>query len=136
MLPLQRAVLVVGATWLVNQAIGFGLLGYPIEIHTILWGLVIGEAALIATVIAAFVFRGLQRTGGLTALGLALIGAYAAYELIIFSATFFLGGAVAFTAAIVGRLGLLSVLWLIGLIMACEVFRLLNPVRRHQMMLS
>jgi uncharacterized protein YbjT (DUF2867 family) len=61
-----------------------------------------------------------------------LIGAYAAYELVLFAATPFLGGAEDFTAAIVGRLGLLSVIWTIGLVAACEVARLLNHALRRQ----
>jgi hypothetical protein len=133
MLPLQPALLVVGAAWLVNQAIGFGLRGYPADTHTILWGLAIGAAALIATTTSDSVLRALPRTRGPAAFGFALIGAYAAYELVLFAVTPFLGGAGAFTAAIVGRLGLLSALWLIGLIAACEVFRLLNSVRWRQM---
>ena len=47
-------------------------------------------------------------------------------------ATRLLGGAGGFTTAIVGRLGVLSVLWLIGLVAACEVFRLLTSRLRHQ----
>jgi hypothetical protein len=79
------------------------------------------------------VLRSLRRTGSPVALGFAWIGAYAAYELVLVAATQFLGGAGDFTAAIVGRLGVLSLLWLIGLVAACEVFRLLNPIRRRQM---
>ena len=33
---------------------------------------------------------------------------------------------------IVGRLGVLSLVWLIGLVAACEVFRLLAAARRQQ----
>jgi hypothetical protein len=55
-----------------------------------------------------------------------------AYELVLFAATPFLGGAGAFTAAIVGRVGALNVAWLIGLVVACEVIRLLDPSRRHR----
>ncbi len=50
MLRLRLALLVVTAAWLVNQAIGFGRLGYPIDTKTILWGFAIGMAALAATV--------------------------------------------------------------------------------------
>src|SRR5271156_4230381 len=42
MLPMRPAVLVVAAAWLVNQAIGFGALGYPLDANTMLWGLAIG----------------------------------------------------------------------------------------------
>jgi hypothetical protein len=46
------------------------------------------------------------------------------------SATPVLGGAGAFTLKIVARLGLLNILWLIGLVGACEIVRLTNPFGR------
>jgi hypothetical protein len=131
-LPLQSALLTVTAAWVVNQAIGFGVLHYPVDMNTILWGLVIGMAALAATVTSTIVLRMLRRNGTPVALGFALIGAYAAYELVLLAATPLLGGAGGFTTVIVGRLGVLSVLWLIGLVAACEVFRLLTSRLRHQ----
>ena len=121
------------AAWLFNQAIGFGCLGYPLDTHTILWGFAIGAAALVATATSTFGAARAAQFGSPAALGFALIGAYAAYEVVLFAATPILGGAGAFTLAIFGRLGVLSLLWLIGLVAACEVFRLLNPVRRRQM---
>ncbi len=133
MLRLRTAILVVAAAWLVNQAIGFGLLGYPVDANTILWGLVIGAAALAATAMSALVLRSLPQTTNPVALGSALMGAYAAYELVLLAATPILGGAGDFTMAIVGRLGVLSILWLIGLVAACEVVRLLTATRRHQL---
>jgi hypothetical protein len=132
MLPLQSALLVVTAAWLVNQAIGFGVLHYPVDAGTILWGFVIGAAALGATLASVLVLRALRQTGTLVVLASALIGAYAAYELVLFAATPFLGGEGSFTVAIVGRLAVLSVLWLIGLVAACEVTRLLTSRLRHQ----
>ncbi len=134
MLPLRPALLAMTAAWLVNQAIGFGCLGYPIDTNTILWGFAIGAAALVATAISMLVLRSLRRTGSPVALGFAWIGAYAAYELVLVAATPFLGGAGDFTAAIVGRLGVLSLLWLTGLVAACEVFRALTLVRRRQIL--
>jgi len=65
---------------------------------------------------------------------LALVAAYAAYEVVLFAFTPLLGGAGAFTLAIFGRLGVLSLLWLIGLVVACEVFRLLTSIRQRQML--
>jgi hypothetical protein len=130
-LPIQSALLVTVAAWLVNQGIGFWLLHYPVDVSTALWGLVIGGAALAATAAAIVVLRLTQRTGTAVALTAALIGAYAVYELVLFTATPFLGGAEDFSIAIVGRLGLLSVLWLVGLVAVCEVGRLFNSVRRR-----
>jgi hypothetical protein len=131
-LPLRPAILATLAAWLVNQAIGFGFLHYPLDATTIMWGFAIGGAALAATAASAAVLRLTQRTGTAVALAAALIGAYAAYELVLLAATPFLGGAEDFTAAIVGRLGLLSVLWAIGLVAACEVARLLSYALRRQ----
>ena len=133
MLPLPAALLVMIAAWIVNQAIGFGALNYPLDANTLAWGLAIGAAALVSAAASKLVLRSLARTGTLAALGLAFVGAFAAYEVVLFAFTPLLGGAGAFTFAIVGRLGVLSLLWLIGLVAACEVFRLLNPIRRRQM---
>jgi hypothetical protein len=130
-LPLRPALVVVAAAWLVNQAIGFGVLGYPHDASTMQWGVVIGTAAVAATATAALLLRSLPRMGSAAALGIAWIGAYAAYELLLYAATLFLGGAGDFTVAIVGHLGLLSLLWLVGLVAACEVSRLLASARRQ-----
>ncbi len=134
MLPMRPALLIVTAAWIVNQAIGFGALGYPLDADTMLWGLAIGLAALIATATSVLVLRALPRTGSPAALSLALVAAYAAYEVVLFAVTPLLGGAGAFTLAIFGRLGVLSLLWLIGLVVACEVFRLLTSIRQRQML--
>jgi hypothetical protein len=132
-LPLGPALLVALAAWLVNQAIGFGALHYPVDLNTMLWGIAIGAAVLVATVVAASVFRLTQRTPAVIAFAFALVAAYAGYELVLFAATPFLGGEGAFTFAIVSRLGMLNIFWLIGLVAACEVTRMLDQYRRRQM---
>jgi hypothetical protein len=121
-LPLSAALLVVGAAWIVNQAIGFGLLGYPVELDTFLWGFAIGAAALIATAVSTLAGR-LPSIGRLVELGLALLGAYVAYEVVLFAFTPVLGGAGAFTVAIIVRIGLLNLLWMIGLVAAYELLK-------------
>src|ERR1700733_13483338 len=126
MLPLRPALLVVTGAWLVNQGIGFGVLHYPIDGHTMLWGLVIGIAALAATAVSSAILRLLPRASTAMALALALIGGYGAYELALLAATPFLGGADNFTAAIVGRIGVLNIAWLIGPVAACEIVRLVK----------
>ena len=65
-----------------------------------------------------FDFPALRRFGTPVALGFALTGAYAAYDLVLFATTPILGCADAFTLTIVGRL--LSLLWLIELVAAYE----------------
>lgn len=130
-LPLRPALLVVTAAWLVNQGIGFGALHYPIDGSTIAWGFVIGAAALAATATSAAVLRSLPRAVPPVALAFALLGAYAAYEILLFAATPVLGGEVDFTAAIVGHLGVLNILWLVGLVAVAEIFRVALKMRRQ-----
>ena len=124
----RPALFVVAGGWLVNQAVGFGALHYPIDANTILWGFTIGAAALFATLVSALVLRALAKLRTPLALTITLIGVYGAYELAIFAATPFLGEG-GFTAAIIGRLGLLNLFWLIALLAVCEIARLLNSAR-------
>jgi hypothetical protein len=131
-LPLPSALLVVAVAWLVNQAIGFGALHYAVDADTMLGGMVIGAAALAGTLAAAAVLRLARGINGFVALGLALIAAYATYELAMFAATPFLGGESAFSSEIVGQLGMLSALWLIGLVAASETARLVVSHLRRQ----
>ena len=130
MLPLRPALLVVTGAWLVNQSIGFGVLHYPIDGSTIAWGLVIGAAALLATIAASSILRMLPQGRTPLMLALALVAAYAVYELALLAATPFLGGEGAFTAAIVTRIGLTSAVWLAGLVATCEIVRLVDPFGR------
>ncbi len=132
-LPLPSAFLVVAAAWIVNQAIGFGALGYPHNPSTIFWGLAIGVGALAATAAAAFVLHISARGIQLVALGAALLAAYAAYEVVLFAFTPFLGGAGAFTPTITARLGLLNVAWLIGLVVVCQAAGVLLRLRQNRL---
>ena len=133
MLPQRTALLVVAGCWLVNQGIGFGALHYPMDLTTMLWGFAIGAAALVATLAASAVLRATPRLPTPLALTLTLAGAHAGYELTLLAATPFLGGASNFTAAIVARIGLTSMAWLVGMVAVCEIVRLLNPLRsRHR----
>jgi hypothetical protein len=90
----------------------------------------LGAAALIATAASALVLRLLPAIGRPVELALTLLAAYVAYEVVLFAFTPVLGGAGAFTIAIVARIGLLNVLWMIGLVLAYELLRLF--VLKHQ----
>ena len=130
MLPLRPALLVVTGAWLVNQGIGFGALHYPIDGNTMLWGAAIGIAALAATAAASAVLRSLPQNSTPLVLAVALICGYGVYELALLAATPLLGGADSFTAAIVAQIGVSNAAWLIGLVAACEIVRLVNPFKR------
>jgi len=131
-LPLRSALGAIAAVWLVNQAIGFGLLGYPRTLDTAAWGIALGGAAGVATVIAAATFRRFAAVGRFAIYPLVLIASFAGYELLLLAVTPALGGAEAFTTEIVGRIAFLNAVWLAGLVVAYEAGRLLDgAVRRH-----
>ena len=123
MLPLTSALAVVGAAWCVNQAIGFGALHYPIDASTLAWGLAIGAGAFIATMAAAVTLRALRATAGAVAFGTAFLVAYVAYEVALRLVASVLGGSENFTNEIVGRLGVLNLIWVVGLLGVCEASR-------------
>ncbi|GLR88332.1 hypothetical protein [Bradyrhizobium iriomotense] len=129
-LALRPALLVVAGAWLVNQTIGFAALHYPVDAATLAWGVAIGAAALGATAASSALLRALPWNRMPLVLALTLVCAFGAYEFALFAVTPVLGGASAFTTAIVTRLGLLNVAWLLGLLAACEIVRLIAPVRR------
>jgi hypothetical protein len=129
MLPLSVALPVVMVAWIVNQAIGFGVLGYPLEPNTLLWGLAIGVAALVATGVAAQATRLQPIIGRAATLAAVLIAAYATYEIVLFAFTPLLGDGGAFSPAIVARLGVLNLVWMIGLSTLCETLRALSGQR-------
>jgi hypothetical protein len=130
MLCPPAALSVVAATWVVNQAIGFGVLGYPTDPNTILWGVAIGVAALFATVVAALAWR-LPSIGRPMSLCASLVAGYAAYEIVLFGFAAVLGDSGAFAVAIVARLGFLNTTWLIGLGVIAEGWRALHLHRER-----
>ena len=121
-LPARVAVLTVMAIWLVNQAIGFGVIGYPWTVDTILWGSANGTAALLAAVLACATLR-LGLRNNVTAIGAAFVSAFGAYEGGLFVVTFALGGQDAFTPAVVGHVALLNLGWTVSLVGTYEILR-------------
>jgi hypothetical protein len=120
----RNALLVVAAIWFLNQAIGFGVLGYPLDLETLLWGPAMLAAALAATAVAtASLFWFAPRR--IVALPVTFIAAFAAYEACLYLAALRLGGVEDFAAAIMVPIIVANVLWLAGLTVAYEASRLL-----------
>jgi len=99
--------------WLANQAVGFGVLGYPWRADTLGWGVAIGGAALIGTLAA-------QRLGSSRSLGqtvAAFVSAFVGYQLGLYAlAVPFLSVAGAFAPSIIGQVLAVNVGALIGLV--------------------
>jgi hypothetical protein len=124
LLPLRQALVTIGVVWLVNQTIGFGVLGYPRTLDAALWGLVIGVAAVVATVVAEVAFNHLARLGRFAIYPIALVATFAVYEILLLAAVPVLGGGYdSFAPAIVGQIAFTNAVWLVGLVAVYELVR-------------
>jgi hypothetical protein len=125
-LPLGSALVAIGVIWAVNQAIGFGILGYPHDLNAALWGGVMLAAALLTTAAAAGVFRRFAGMSVYAVYPIALMAAYAVYEVALLALVPVLGGGDSFTVEIVGRLAFVNAIWLAAIIAAYELLLRLN----------
>lgn len=80
----------VVTSWLANQALGFGLLGYPHTASTFAWGAAIG----IGTVAGFAAAKSITEAGQSAAvtLVLAFAAAFVTYQTVLYAASFALGG--------------------------------------------
>ena len=102
-LPRKEFLLLPGAVWLANQAVGFGFLHYPWTANTLAWGVALGAATLLAALAARETVRRIK-TGLIGASIGAFVVAFATYQVLIFIvAVAALGGADDFTASIILR---------------------------------
>ncbi|MBI1197662.1 MAG: hypothetical protein GC203_07360 [Phenylobacterium sp.] len=114
-LPPGRAALAVIGAWAANQAIGFGLLGYP---HT---GQALGQGAslLAAALLAQQVARAVGvATGGVLRLCAGFVAGFVAYEALLLAAARVTGGLDTFTPAIVAQVAVSDALWFAVLLLA------------------
>jgi hypothetical protein len=107
-LKLQRrdAFLLVGASWLVNQLVGYGVLNYPQTWDSFAWGAVIGLGAMAATAAAFEIDARVRKSGAMQAAVISALASFAiafvAYQAVLFAATAFLpSGEAAFSARVV-----------------------------------
>jgi hypothetical protein len=123
----REAAAVVGLIWLANQAIGYGILGYPWTLDSAAWGVAIGLSGYLALLAAtALTPAGPARL----AISLPFIGAFATYELSLYIAGFVLpGGDGAFTAAIVAQVFVVNLIALIGLLAVHQLALGFGPPR-------
>lgn len=114
-MPAGRAFALTGVAWIVNQLVGYLVLGYPTSWDSFAWGAAIGIAALAAVVAVLAVRRGVA--SGIVVVALGLLLAFVSYELALFAATAVLpSGDEAFSPAVVVRILWTNVLALAGLL--------------------
>jgi hypothetical protein len=123
LLPLRQALATTLVVWLANQAIGFGILSYPRTFDAALAGLFILGAMVAATIVAERTFHAMASLGRLASYPLALIAAFAVFEVLLFAVSPLTGGAETFALDIVGQIAFTNAVWLAGLVAIVEVAR-------------
>ncbi|UYY59209.1 hypothetical protein [Sphingomonas sp. S2-65] len=109
-------VALAAAAWVVSQAVGFGVLGYPHTASTMLWGAAIGVGAIVGALAA---HEAAARVPGpfVARLAIAYLAAFAAFKLVILAVTLAKGDpCTAFTAEVLGRQLVRNAAILIGLL--------------------
>jgi hypothetical protein len=128
-----QAFAVTVAVWLVNQAVGFGVLDYPWTGKTFAWGVAIGGAAVIGTLAAQWM---LGRLGSLRAPVPALAGfvaAFALYQIALYAvAATLLGGTSAFAPAIVGHVLVINAVTFGGLLGLSQLVQAIGALARRR----
>jgi hypothetical protein len=118
----RNALYLVGAVWFANQAVGFGVLGYPWIANTIGWGVVMGIAGIAGMETARLVDARLGAASLPVRHGAGLLVAFAAYEVVLFAAAVTaLGATEDFTPAIIGEMLAYNVIALMALYLLNQV---------------
>lgn len=113
----QALVAVLGA-WLVNQIIGFGLLGYPLDFGTMAWGVALGVGGL-AALAASAAWVGPKASP--PRLATAFASGFVANQVLLFLFALLAGGTENFTVAIETQL-LLSNAVAVGALLGLQAF--------------
>ena len=117
-LPCRHGLAVVAVVWLANQAIGYGLLGYPGTLDSVLWGAAIGVSSILAFV-AASAFA--TRHSGPVPYVWALCAAFAGYQLGLYCAGLVLGaGSGTVALAVVGHAAVVNLVAFTAILIAAR----------------
>ena len=118
---LRTALSTMGLVWFTNQALGFFMLGFPWTPSVFVWGLAIGAAALLATVVAEKALRHAPAGNAPARLGVALLLSFVMYEVALLPAAWWFGAWEMFTPAIIAQLAFIDTAWLVGMVLLNEV---------------
>lgn len=118
---LRASLRIVTVVWLANQIVGFVFFHFPHTANTFLWGIAIGGAALVATVVASVIMKYAMGWAAPLRLGVAFGLGFGVYEMALAAVAVFLGGWETFRPAIVAQLAFVNVASLAGMVVLNEV---------------
>ena len=113
----RDGLVLVGAVWLANQAVGYLFLGYPWTADSLAWGAAIGVASVIALAASRPAARATASAGPVSVVAAALLVGFAVFETALLAATAVLGGGENFAPAIVAQLFAVNVAAFAGLLL-------------------
>jgi len=126
-LPLRRAIVVLIAAWALDQAIGFGFLGYPQTAFTALCGLGLLVSGLSALATARMVTLREREEVGPLSLVAAFALAFVAYEATLYFGATIIGGTETFATPIVLQVARNDATWFLALAVVWQTLRLAVP---------
>ena len=118
---LRASLCIVTVVWLANQIVGFVFLHFPYTANTFLWGVAMGGAALVTTIVASLVMKYASCWATPFRLGITLLLGFGAYEMTLLAAAVVLGGLETFWPAIVAQLAFINVISLAGMVVLNEI---------------
>ncbi|MGF1499702.1 MAG: hypothetical protein ACFB8W_23190 [Elainellaceae cyanobacterium] len=109
----RRAIATALLIWLVNQALGFGLRGYPLTATAFTWGALMGVGTLLVAAFASLrpMFSQSSWTGHFLWAAIALVGGFALYQGLIILAYPVLADGHSMGWDVVARLFTKQVIW-------------------------
>lgn len=107
-LDVRRGAVLVGASWMANQIVGFTLMNYPHEFSTAALGVSLGLGAFAAYGVARLV---LGRVAQPLCPVVALAAGFVAYQIVIYAGALGFGGADNFSGAIIRGVALNDAIW-------------------------
>ena len=125
-LPRKQALLLVGATWLANQLVGYGLLDYPMTAYSFEWGTILGVCALGATFAAKLVSAHLNENS-LSFYWMPLAVAFMVYQLIMLAAALAIGGMEGMAPQIILWAAIVDISAFAGLVGANRLLATVSP---------
>jgi hypothetical protein len=124
----------IGITWLADQTVGYGLLGYPRTPNSFAWGLILGVGAILALLAGQALAGRLRDRGRVVAGVAAFAGAFVAYQVVLFAATAGLtSGSEAFSLPVVGWALRVNLLSLAGLLILYRLAVWIGLVTRESL---
>ena len=118
---LRASLRIVTVVWLANQIVGFVFFHFPHTANTFLWGIAIGGAALVTTIVASVIMKYASSWAMPLRLGITLLVALGVFEISLLVAALLLGGLETFRPAIIGQLAFVNVISLAGMVVLNEI---------------